>query len=601
MGALHDHLREPAMSAPLPPQFAALLPSTAGAAPPPGAGALPPEYAALLPQKLPHGANPAAGSYPLQVGPWKTPITLPGWAERTLAGAGQGMTTIARHVGNLLGGIDGTSNAALARDAKLDAPLLKTPAGMVGNFLGETAALAPVGGGAEAALGKLGILGADASPIVRGVAQAIPQGFLAASPGHRIAGTITGAISGAALPALQGFGGKLVRGIARTPAAQDLLDEGVSLTPGQMNPRGIFNRMEQSAEALPVVGDLAQNARENAMGQYTRAMVQRSMAPGATLPPETTDFNDMIEHAARSFDAAYDPAKGIPVGPKIMNEGADVQLSKALENVANKPRIGLAAGDRASLGQQAADQLAETVKRAKADGGMLSDHLLALRSAFREAARGEDGLTNASRATRGFWKDAANKITDALESQITPEAAGALRDADEQYAKFAVMRDVARSVKDAPNGPTPFQISNAIAHNTPPNMYARGEGLNRDLAKAAREVFQSNVPRTGFSGVGRVLLPVAAGAGLTGLALSEPNAAKQSALPIAALAGLGALAYSPYGRAAFAGDTPLQKLLAAGVDRGAQAISPTLADMLGLYGRSALMAKVAPQLQGPPQ
>ena len=592
------------MSATLPAQFAALLPAKMGTSPS-SANGLPPQFAALAPSIAASGpaANPSRGSYPLQIGPWATPLMLPQWAERTLAGAGQGMTTIARHVGNLMGGIDGTGDAALRQDAKLDAPLLHTTAGSVGNFLGETAALAPVGGGADAALGKagtMGLAGAD-SLLARGVAQGVSQGFLAANPGHRITGTIAGGVTGAALPVLQGALGKVVRGISRTPAAQSLLDEGVSLTPGQLNPRGVFNRMEQAAEALPVVGDLAQNARENAMRQYTRAMVNRSMAPGAELPPEVTDFNDMVSHAAKSFDGAYDPAKGIPVGPKIMNVGADTPLSKALQDVVNKPRIGMSAADRASWGQQLQDQLREVVAQAKRDGGMQSDHLLAFRSTLRDAVRNEADTTNTSRATRAILKEAEGKVTQALESQLTPQAAQALRDTDAQYGKFAILRNAARSVKDAPNGPTPFQLSNAIAQNTPANMYARGEGANRDLAKAAREVFQSNVPKTGFSGVGRVLLPVAAGAGLTGLAMAEPNAAKQSVGPLAALAALGALAYSPGGRAAFAGDTPLQRVLAAGLDRAGSAMSPSLENLLGLYGRSAMMGAVSPRLQGPGQ
>lgn len=568
---------------------------------------LSPEFAALLPQGK-GGANasssidPSAGRLPLQIGPWNTGLQMPQALSRGLAGTGQGMMTILRHAGNLMGGVDGTSNADLKRDARLDAPLLNTTAGKVGNFVGETAALAPVGGGAEFGLGKLGAMGlrAAASPIMSGMAQGAAQGFLSADPGRRLAGTLTGGMTGGVLPGVGAGIGKLARGISRTAAAQTLLDEGVSLTPGQMNPRGVLNRMEQAAEALPVVGDLAQNSRENAMRQYTRAMVERSMAPGAKLPPDIHDFNDMVDEAGKSFDTAYDKGKGFPVGPKLMTStGTDVPLATSFKGLAARARPGLTAADQQKAVQHVQDLLAQTVKDAKQSGGMQSDHLIAFRSQLRELARGEDTTTNAGRAMSGLYKDAAQKVTDALESQLPGHAAQALRDADAQYGKFAVIRDAAKATRDAPNGPTPFQVSTAIAKNTPPNLYARGGGANRDLSKAARDVFQSNVPRTGFTGVGRLLLPMAGAAGLGGLAVADPEHAKTGLGGLAGLAALGALAYSPAGRAAFAGNTGVQRALAGALTRGGQALSPTLQRLLALYGRSALQARLAPRLQGP--
>lgn len=575
---------------------------------------LPPEFASLLPQTSAavtgKPLNPAAGKdfggLPLQIGPWNTGATMPPWLSNLLAGTGQGMTTIARHAGNLAGGVLGTSNADLKRDAKLDAPLLKTGAGQAGQFLGETAALAPVGLGAEGALGKLGAMGirAAASPVMSGMAQGAAQGFLSADPGNRVAGTLAGGLTGGVLPTVGAGIGKLARGITRTPAAQTLLDEGVRLTPGQMNPTGVFNRMEQSAEALPVVGDLAQNARENAMRQYTRAMVERSMAPGATLSPNVHDFNDMVDEAAKSFDSAYDKGKGFPVGAKVVTSTAhDVPLSTSFKGLSARARAGMTNPEQGAAVQHVQDLLSQVIKDAKQSGGMKSDDLIAFRSQLRELGRGEDTTTNAGRAKASLYKDAADKVTEALRSQLPTDAMKALDDADAQYGKFAVIRDAAKATKDAPNGPTPFQVSTAIAKNTPPNLYARGGGANRDLAKAAREVFQSNVPRTGFTGVGRVLLPLAAagGAGAAGAAMMNPHergeATGASLGTLGTLAALGALAYSPAGRDAFAGNTAVQQALAGALDRGGSALSPIARQLLGLYGRSALEAHLAPRLQ----
>jgi len=103
------------------------------------AQALDPDFAALL-QKIPDKGtsaapsqfDPSAGGGTLQFGPFDTGIKTPQGLDRALAGAGQGMTDLARHAGNLVGL---ESNQDLTQAKALDAPLLNTGAGKVGNFI----------------------------------------------------------------------------------------------------------------------------------------------------------------------------------------------------------------------------------------------------------------------------------------------------------------------------------------------------------------------------------------------------------------------------------------------------------------------------------
>lgn len=557
---------------------------------------LDPDFEALLgatsekPSAASSKHDPSAGGGKLAIYPFQTGINTPQWLDRTLAGAGQGMTDLVRHAGNL---VNLESNEDLQRAKATDAPLLNTTGGRAGQFIGQTAALAPLGMGVGAGLGRLGAVGARlaANPIASGAIQGAAQGGLMADPGQRLQGTLTGGLAGAALPGAAAGIGKLAHGVSRTPEAQALLDRGVDLSIGQMNPRGMANRMEQAAEGAFGVGDLIQNTRERAMGQYSRAMVEDAMPPGQKLVGASNDFNQFIDEAAQKFDTAYDAAKGFPVGPKIMRvQGGDTPLSTALADVAKKPRIGLAADDRASWGQQLNDQLKEVVKTAKSTGGMQSDHLLAFRSAIRDAIRGESGADNASRAAKSFLKDAEGKVTQALESQLPPDVASGLRATDQQYARFSIMRDAAKAAKDAPGGPTPFQISSAIAKATEGNTYARGGGLGRDLSKAARETFQNNVPRTGLSGVGRLGL----GAAVLGpLGLAHPMA-------LTAPLGAAALDLTKVGRRLAAGNTGIQQAGQRGLSALSGAIPQQIQNLPGLYGRSALMGLLAPRLQQMP-
>lgn len=552
--------------------------------------------------------DPSAGPGNLQIGSIDTGITLPQGVNRVLAGAGQGLTDIGRHIANLVGA---ESDQDLANAKQIDAPLLATGAGRAGQLLGQTAAMLPVGMGIGAGVGSLGALGARvaANPVMMGAVQGATQGGVLADPGQRLQGTLLGGIAGSALPAaaqgIGSLGSAVAQGVSRTPAADALLNAGVPLTPGQLNPRGVFNRMEQALEAVPPIGSTIQNARERAMTDYSRAMLQRSMPPGATLPADATNFNDMINAASNAFDTAYDVGKGYPVGAKIMTTtGTDIPLAQALKSATSKPQPGLKPMEQAQISTGIQQLLNQTIAGAKQSGGMQSDDLLQLRSTLRDLIRGESGADNASRATKRLYQNAADTVTTALESQIPPDAAQALSNTDAQYAKFAVIRNAAAAAKDKNGGtPTPFQISTAIAQATPKAAYARGAGANRDLSQAAADVFQSNVPRTGHTGVGSLMIPMMALGAAGGGAEMEGDDKMAGGLKglgtLAALGGLGAALYSPAARNMLVGNTGFQRALASMGQQVGTRLPMQLSNLPGLLARSGTISAASPLLQPP--
>lgn len=532
----------------------------------------------------PQGQTAPTGSSQAQS--WQNPTSGMSGTDKFRAGIGQGLTDVWRHVEDLVdprgqslsGLITREGPISRAQEARqLDQPLLNTGAGYAGSLVGQTAATAPVGMGAGAALGRLGALGARlaANPLTMGAVQGAAQGGLMADPGSRLQGMGAGAALGAALPALGKGVSALIRGLPRTPEAQLLLNNDVHLTPGQLNPHGVLNQLEQSAEGVPGLGAMVSNARAAGPKSYTRAQIEGALPSGSKLPLGVTDANDMIAEGSKAFDAAYDTAKGFPVGPKIMRvQGGDVPLSDAIDQIVNKPRLGMTSGSRQATGQELQDLLQQTIGVAKNSGGMTSDHLLALRSTLRDAIRGEAGLTNESRATKGLYKDIEGKITDALESQLPPDAASTLRSTDAQYGKFKTMADAVAKAKDQGN-PTPFQISTAIAQNTPKMVYAKGGGAGRDLSKAARDTFQQTSPKTGFA----ALLSHTLGL------VPEIGAGTLAAVPSLSRAATGTTGWQQAGQRGIGG---LQQLLQQG----------RIAQLPGLMGRSGLTSGLlAPQLR----
>ncbi|MGH9641229.1 MAG: hypothetical protein ACRD3Q_02260 [Terriglobales bacterium] len=538
----------------------------------------------------------------LHVGPWTTSVPIPHWLDNGLAGGGGRVVQLGQWAGQPFGMQPDPLTAATASDVQ------NTTAGKVGSGLTDVALTAPIGGAATAGLARLGGIGARiaGSTLGNAAVQGAVQGALTSQPGDRLQGAALGAVLSPVLPAIAGAAGKVATGLTRTPEAQALLDRGMQLTPGQMNPTGkVVNRLEQAFTHLPLVGGQIANARAAGPVQYARSMLEDALAPGAQLASTSHDFNDLVAEGQRGFDQAYDqtlrstvPGGGFQMAPKILNTtGPDVPLNNAFTALANKPRLGLTATQRSSMGQQLQDQLNETIAVAKRGGGLQADDLQALRSAIRDTARDVSPVDNASRAQKQFWNEAQQTVTQALESQLPAATSQALQDIDQQYGKFSIVKAAAKSAKDQPGGPTPAQFSTAISQATNPSAYATGGGWNRNLSKAAREVFQSTIPHTGATGAG-VVAPVMhsiEGAGAALLGAHNP-------LALAGIgAGLGAVggAYSRPGLRALAGQTAWQKQL----QRIGGLMGPAGTEALSRYARAGALD---PALQGgllnaPPQ
>jgi hypothetical protein len=442
-----------------------------------------------------------------------------------------------------------------AAEAQAQQPL----AGKIGNWAASALLGAPIAAGAALAAPEAGI-GALGGGLLGAIGGGAAQGALLSPAGSRGENALLGAATGGLLHGAGAAAGKLVSGMTRTPAAQTLLDRSIPLTPGQMNPTGLYNKVEQGLTAIPFVGGKIANARAAGVPAFTRGMLEDALAPGDTLGPGN-DLNELYAGARAGFDNAYDSIHGYPMKPAVVNiKGPDVPLSQAFQQITDKPRLGLTATQRASMGQQLQDQLGETIAVAKRSGGLLSDHLQQLRSAIRDAARDVSPVDNASRAQRGFWDDAEQQVTKALDSQLPPKASSDLKAIDAQYGKLATIGKAIGAAKDRPEGPTLQQFSTAIKNATPASTYAAGGGWNRDAAKAAQAVFGSTVPMTGLTGAG-VVTPLMRGVeGGLGLGAGALGLAHPVGLGAAALGTAGLLGgYTAPGLRALAGQTAPQK------------------------------------------
>lgn len=449
--------------------------------------------------------------------------------QKLLAGTGRGMVNIGRHAANLVGLM---SDEKLKNAAEIDAPLMNTRPGALGSAIGETAVTAPITMGASMGVGALGPVGSAIvnNPISRGAMEGGIQGLLNAEPGERLKGMAWGAGIGGALPALGMGARKFSTGLDATPEARFLRGAGVDLTPGQLNPEGVANTLEQSWQSVPVAGNIIRNARHNAENQFQQTVMQQGAAPGAQIA--TGPLDDMLDQAYASYGPAYDAARNYPVA------GTRTGIARALAQTAQDPAVLADDGARNTV----ANWLRNQATQLPAGQSLTSADLLDLRSEIRARVR---GLTDT--AQRDLLENAEQQLSQHLNSQLPQDVASDLAATDAQYSRYKILENAMRKAGDRPEGFTPSQLSTAIKEATDPGAYARGGGQLRDYSSAGRDVFNTVSPATGAR-TAAIALPIAAAAANPAIGV-----------PLGA-AGLS-LVGSQYGRQLAAGERPLQQAL----------------------------------------
>lgn len=472
--------------------------------------------AALQAARAKQAPPPAPVNNGTPVGGWD-PTDGMSMSDKVLSGIGRGMVHGVKSVGNLVGLVP---DSTLEDMKGIDAPLLKTTSGQVGNLVGEAALTAPLGMGVGAAASKLPMVGsALAGAFPQGIIQGATQGVATADPGDRLSGGLVGGATGGAVGLGTGIAGKLINGLKRTPEAQTLIDNGVFLTPGQMNPSGVWNRVEQMTGHVPGIGELVESSRDDAMHQWQVAAMNKGRAPGS--PPIKADSPaNMLQQAQDSYKPLYDQAKGFPVTPHIYRGPGQVAvpLDTTMHVAAHAP--GVPAGLQQSENSWLQDRLTRLGRNPT------SDDLLDLRSEIRQRGR-EAKLRSDNDSTHvATIADRADQgVTAALNSQLPGPARQALQVADSNYGNYKKLENAVAMSKDNVAEMTPSKLADAVKRGTPAPIYATGGGGPlRDLSRAGSQVFQNRVPPTGVTVTGLGALGGAA-AGLGHLAGAVPASA----------------------------------------------------------------------------
>jgi hypothetical protein len=489
-----------------------------------------------------------------------------GGMERFGRGALAGATGLGRNVANMVLPQslepEWATREAIQREAQGNRALLDTGAGKAGAFVGETLATLPVGGvagmGAKAALtqgGKLLAKQAAAragAPVASAMAGGALEGAAAAGPDNRLTGAAVGGTVGALMP---WAANRLANPVAATPEARLLMDKGVDLTPGQMNPRSGLGALEELGSKVPFI----EKHRARAQEQAVRRGLQMGAAPQSTfsrVPGQVLDQMPAEDVAARmmgSYRPGYGSLQGISVQPRKMNVvGPDVPLASfpqtrgLLEQAARDPGISATAKDRKAANQFMQNALTALPSAGKGAKPVDFEAIQRLRSTLRSEAR-RLGQSEATKDRADLIRRGADNVTQVLESQLRGGDFQRLTDLDRRYADAAVLRNAMERSGGREGGFTFSQGMQALRPTEGAQFGTGGTGSAlSQYMRAGKKVFDEKTPATGA----RLILPALAALGL----------GKAALIPVA---GITLAATTKGGRKFIGGNMAAQRKLAA--------------------------------------
>lgn len=341
----------------------------------------------------------------------------------------------------------------------------------------------------------------------------------------------TGAAFGGALPVVSSALARVISpNASKNTGLQLLKDEGVRPTIGQTL-GGTWNRMEEKAQSLPLMGDMIARARQGATSQFEAATHNRALKPIGQKLPDGLSGREAITHTESVLKGAYDDVLtrigAVRPDAAFNSKVADLEkmVKKLIMPPAEKIKFKASLNDvRASMDR---------------NGVITSDAYKALESSLGADAR---KLYSSQNIYDGKIAPAVSQLKAELQEMLKRQAGPAaddLKAVNAGWANFKRVQNAASKLGADEGQFTPAQFQNAVRaldKSKDKGSFARGKALGQDLGDAGKSILTNKVPDSGTAG--RMFL--GGGALLSGAA--------SPAIPASLLAG-SALYTSPAQRA----------------------------------------------------
>lgn len=292
--------------------------------------------------------------------------------------------------------------------------------------------------------------------------------------------------------------------------ANELLNEGVALTPGQTL-GGKFKTVEDALTSIPFAGDTIKEAQKRSVASFNKTAINRSLAPiGEKLPESVAAGNDALEYAANKLSNAYDDLL-----PKIHGELDNEFKKDLLRFVSNK-------GDLPSpqYGQLRRILNNDVVGRFSGKGQTASGEALKeidsrLGGMIRDFGRSENADV---RRLSEVLKDVQSSVGKMV-YRVNGSQKDALDAIDRGYANLLRVQTAGARIGAKEGIFTPDQLLSAVRQMDPSKgkrAFAQGNALMQDLATAGGNAMRGSVPDSGTPLRQMMANPIYAALGLGG-------------------------------------------------------------------------------------
>jgi len=301
------------------------------------------------------------------------------------------------------------------------------------------------------------------------------------------------------------------------PKAQQLLKEGVDLTPGQKM-GGMLKRLEDRLTSYPLVGGMIENSRQKGIESFDKAAFKRVLEPIGGKVPDVAGREGMeiVENQVKHTYNELLPKLTFKATPEFNANMAE------LRNMASNLSYDLGKKFNYDIDQIVA-------KRMSKNGTIDGEDFKKVESDLSKAAKKylSPNATASENDLGEAYKQALVNLRTTL-SENNPKYAKELKDVNKSFANLSVVRKAA-SMANTQDVFTPSQLANAVkAADTSAgkNRTAQGKALMQDLTDAGVSVLPSKVPDSGTASrlnVGPMGIAIGAGSYL-------PYSAMQAAM-----------------------------------------------------------------------
>lgn len=295
-----------------------------------------------------------------------------------------------------------------------------------------------------------------------------------------------GGAGGVALGAL----GKVVGGAKLSPNAQSLVDQGVTITPGQAL-GGAARTMEEKLGSVPVLGEAVASAERGAIKQMNKAAYSQVLEPiGGTVPKNVG--RDAIDDISDQISAKYNNLL-----PQVTFK-TDAPFMQDMQGIAQTV---------SSLPSDLQKRFTSTIDRnflSQIQGGQMDGATLKkVESIFgQEASNFSSSADPFQRDLGGAFKDTQTAIRQAL-LRGNPQQAPELQAINKAFSNYAILRNAAARVNDPAKPIMPGQLQAAVKSQdktVAKGAFAKGNARMQGLSDPAMDVLGSKYPDSGTAG-----------------------------------------------------------------------------------------------------